>query len=312
MASHRPKLLLAKIETVPGTDSLPVVGTDACLILNDVKVNPLNINYVPLEYARDYMGTDRKLVASRYMTISFKVYLGSSGTPLGTIPKWGPLVRACGMKQTVTATTKVDYTDDVDAGFEFVTLYFFYAGKRHRMVYGVGKLKGMAASGGVPTLDMEFTGLCTQLPDDNTPGAAVYTGWRDPLPINKANTTVSLHGYTCSMYDFSFDLGNVTPYTNNPNVEDMDLTDRNRTGSITILDPLIAQKDYETIVANATLGPFTLVNGTVAGDIVEIAGTDVQLESPDYGDKDMRVTRKLGLIFNRTAKGNFGVRITAR
>jgi hypothetical protein len=312
MASARPKLLLAKLESVPGTDSLPVVGTDAQLILNDVKMQPLNINYVPLDYARDYIGTDEKLVASYYSTISFKVALGSSGTPLGTVPKWGLLMRLCGTKQTIVATTKVDYTDDVDAAFETGTFYFEYAKKLHRMTYAVGKLKGVMDSGGKPVAEFEFTGLCSVLPADSALGAGVYTGWRKPLPINKANTTCSLHAYNVGMYDFSFDLGNVTPYTNIPGIEDVDITDRERTGAITIRDPSIAQKNYEQIAVNATLGALTIVHGTVPGDIIEIAATDVALESPDYGDKDMQVTRKYGLRFNRTAKANFGIRITAR
>jgi hypothetical protein len=310
MASTRIIALLAKIQPTPGVDSVPVVGTDAIKILKDVTYTSER-DYVPLTYATDYMGTDVELVAGERGKLSVKLALASSGT-LGTAPNADALYRACGLKKTVTAVTKVEYTDDVDTGFEMVTIYFFYAGKLHKMLDCMGTLKLNADKGTVPTVDMEFTGLYGGI-TDVTPGTLVFANHVDPVPVNKTNTSIpALHAYGPTMYNLSIDLGNKIVHTNVPGVEDITLTDRDRSGSITIRDVVIATKDFPTIVRNATLGGFSIQHGQVATKICEIACTDVQLKNQKYGDADMNVTSAFDMRISRTAKANAGLKLTFR
>lgn len=310
MASTRIMALLAKIQPTPNVDAVPTVGTDAVKILKEVTVTAER-DYVPLTYATDYMGTDVELVAGERFKLSTKIALASSGT-LGTAPNADVIYRICGFKKTVTAVTKVDYTDDIDTGFEMATIYYFYAGKLHKMLDCMGTLKVNADKGTIPTADIEITGLYGGI-SDVTPGTLVFANHVDPLPINKEHTSIpSLHAYGATMYNFSFDIGNKIVHTNVPGVEDITLTDRERTGAITIRDVVIATKDFPTIVRNATLGGVTLQHGQTATKIVEFTLPDVQLKNQKYGDADMNVTSAFDLRISRTAKANYGVKLTFR
>jgi hypothetical protein len=309
MASTRPKTLLAKIETVPGTDSVPVVATDAIRIMDEVTVTPLDINYVPLKYARDYIGTDQELVAWFWTKLSLKIPVSGSGVA-GTAPNADVLLRICGLSKTVVATTSVAYKDDVDTAFESATIYYFYAGHLHKALMCMGAAKVSLAAGEVPMWQIEITGLHGGV-TDVTPGAPTFANFTDPVVCNKVNTAVpSLHAFGVTMYDFSFDYGNKVVYTNVPGIEDITLTDRDRTGSITIRDPLVATKDFWTLVKNATLGAFTLVHGTTAGNICTVSAANTQIKSPKYGDKDMNVTNQFDLRFLRLSKATAGITVT--
>lgn len=310
MASTRIIALLAKIQPTPGVDSIPVPATDAVKLLKEVTVTPER-DYVPLSYATDYMGTDVELVANERFKLSAKIVLASSGV-LGTAPNADVLYRICGLKKTVTATTKVDYTDDVDTGFEMATIYYYYAGKLHKMIDCMATVKFALDKGTIPTATFEITGLYDGI-TDSAPGTLVFSNHVDPLPINKLNTSIpSLHAYGATMYNLSLDLGNKIVHTNVPGVEDITLTDRDRSGSITIRDVVIATKDFPTIVRNATLGGLAMQHGQTATKIVEITCTDVQLKNQKYGDADMNVTSAFDMRISRTAKANYGLKLTFR
>ena len=308
MASSRPKALLAKIESTPGVDSVPVVGTDAIRIMDEVSPTPLDVDYAPLSYARDFIGTDTELVVGSRMKFTVKVALSGSGVA-GTAPNHDVLDRICGLKKTVVAVTSVTYTDDVDTAFESATIYYFYAGHRHIALFCMGEWSVTVDKGGIPMMQYDITGIYGGVAD-NTNGTLAFPNYVDPLPCNKVNTAIpSLHAFNVVMYNFNAKLGNKIAHTNVPGIEDIALTDRERTGSITIRDPLVASKDYFTIVKNATTGPFSLVHGITAGNICTISAAATQLKSPKYGDVDMQVTNQFDMRFIRTSKATSGITV---
>ena len=311
MASSRPKALLAKIESTPGVDSVPVVGTDAVRILDEVSVTPLDMDYAPLNYARDYIGTDIELVVGTRIKLTVKMALSSSGT-LGTAPNADVLYRICGMDKTTVAVTSVTYSDKVDTVFESATIYYFYAGKLHKALFCMGNWKLTMDKGGIPTVEFEFTGLYGGI-TDVTPGTLVFTNYVDPVPVNKLHTSIpQLHSYGSIMYNFNVTVGNKVVHTNVPGVEDITLPDRDRTGSITIRDVLVATKDFPTIVRNATLGGLTIQHGQTATNICDFIATNVQLKNHKYGDVDMNVTSSWDCRFVRATKATAGVSLVFR
>jgi hypothetical protein len=309
MASTRPKLGLVKIETVPGTDAAPVVGTDSIRLIDEVTVTPLDVTYKPLNYARDYIGTDIELAAWFYTKLSFKIPFSGSGAA-GTAPNADPLLRICGLKKTTTAATKVEYTDDVDTGFETATIYHYFLGKLHKALMCMGDLKVQLDGGEFPFLQIDVIGLHGGI-TDVTPGAPTFANFVDPVVVNKLNTpTPTLHGYSGIMHNFSAALGNKLVYTNAPGVEDVQLPDRERTGAITIRDTLVTTKDWFTPVKNSTLAATAITHGTTAGNIVKVDAANTQLKSPKYGDKDMIGTMSFDLRFVRTSSTTPALKLT--
>ena len=63
-------ILMAKIETTSGTDSIPDSSNNAVLVRN-MSINPMEGNAVDLEYVRPWYGQDASLRVATYMTCQF-------------------------------------------------------------------------------------------------------------------------------------------------------------------------------------------------------------------------------------------------
>lgn len=96
----RKQLILVKSESTYATDSSPA-GTDA-LLVRSIDMTPLEADVVSRELIRPYLGNSDQLLAQTRVAISFQVELAGSGTA-ATAPRFGALLKACGMAETTTA-----------------------------------------------------------------------------------------------------------------------------------------------------------------------------------------------------------------
>ena len=95
MALTRRQLLMIKAESTYGTSSSPT-GSEAILVL-DPKLSPLDAKLLEREIIDPAFGRVRsRVLTERKMGLQFGVEVAGSGTA-GTAPKYGPLLRACGM-----------------------------------------------------------------------------------------------------------------------------------------------------------------------------------------------------------------------
>ena len=97
----RKRLIRVKLETTYGTDSSPA-GSDA-LLVRDLNITPVQSEMVSRDLVRPYLGASEQLLANTRVECTFQVELAGSGTA-GTAPKFGAVLRACGMSETVTAS----------------------------------------------------------------------------------------------------------------------------------------------------------------------------------------------------------------
>lgn len=96
---QRKRVVLAKIESTYGTDAAPTGPLNAILV-RSLDVSPLDADLVSRDMVRPYYGNYDQLIAGQKVTVTMEVELQSSGTA-GTAPAWGPLLRACGMSETL-------------------------------------------------------------------------------------------------------------------------------------------------------------------------------------------------------------------
>lgn len=96
----RRRIMLAKIEGTYGTDSSPVAAN--AMLIRNLDMTPLDAEIVSRDLVRPYFGNYDQIIAAQKVGISFEVELQGSGTA-GVAPNYGPLMRACGMAETVTA-----------------------------------------------------------------------------------------------------------------------------------------------------------------------------------------------------------------
>jgi hypothetical protein len=307
----RKQLLLAKIESTYGTDSVPVVGTDAVLI-SDLTITPIESEYADRALIRPYLGASDQIASAIRSKISFSVELAGSGAA-GTAPKWAPLLRACGFAETVNAGVSVQY-DPVSATFPSLTFYAFRDGVRHVLRGCRGTVQLALQNKERPLFNFTFTGLYST-PTDVTPGTPSYTGWQTPRVFNGQNSSAfALQAYSNALLSsINIDLNNDVVYRSliGTGGESILITGRESTAQVAIESNTIAEKDFWTNVRDAVTGNFAITHGTTAGNIVDITAPKVQLTDPQYQDLNGISMTQYNLRLLPNA-GNDEIRILSR
>lgn len=302
-------VLLAKLEPTPGVDAAPTGALNAILCRN-MSVNPLEQDIAQRDLVVPYFGNDEQIPTTTRMSISFEVEMAGSGVP-GTAPAWGPLHRACGMKETVVAATEVNYTPK-SKDFEAMTIVYNLDGVQHKMIGARGTVSARQDSRGIPVWAYTFTGLYVDVVDA-TVLSVDYSKFLKPLAVNERNTPqLILHGQSVVTESSSFDVGNTVVYRNLINFEGVDITDRETKGQIVFQATKVATYDWFAAVKNANTGNFSVVHGLTAGNIVEINAGKVQIVNPRITDSDNKAMMNLDMNFIPTSAGNDEFEIVSR
>ncbi len=303
----RKMVLLAKIETGYGTDPTPAGATDAILAQN-VKIAPLEAITVERQGVQGYLGNHQALVAGQTVVLDFEVEIAGAGTA-GNAPKFGPLLRGCGMGETISTGTSALYKP-ISTGFESLTLYFNVDGIKHALLGARGTFSMKFDAKGIPVMAFKFTGLYT-VPTDTALPTPTLTGFQTPLPVVNAYTSAfTIHGIAAVLASLSVDLANNVVYRNLVGTEAVLITDRQPSGSATFEATTVATKDWWTSIKNATLSTLSLTHGTAAGNKFKVDLASVQLEKPAYSEQDGVQMLQLGLSVDPSSTGNDEVQIT--
>lgn len=292
----RKKILLAKIESVYGTDPTPTGAANA-ILTKDLSINLMQGQTVQRGTDREVLGNELTYHVAPYTTISFGVELAGSGTA-GTAPAFGPLLQACGFTETDGASDVV-YTPMSNA-FPSVTLYYHQDGLLHKVTGARGTVTFSLSPGGIPTMNFTFTGL-RNAPSDTALPTPTLTAFQTPIPITDAATpTFTLHGYAATMGGFNLDLANEVVYRNVVGEESVQIVDRAPKGDVSIEETALATKNFHSICAAHTTGALQMIHGSTAGNIVTLDAPVVQLLSPSYADSNgiLMLNMQLALIPN--------------
>jgi hypothetical protein len=310
MGLKNKRLLLVKKETTYGTDATPVVGTNA-ILCGSLEIQPIQGDKVQRNIIRPYFGNQADIQTTTYATVSFEVEFAGSGAA-GTAPQYGPLLQACGMAETVTSSTKVEYLP-VSASFASVSIYFQADGLKHILLGAMGTVSWDLTAGQLPKMKYTFTGLLGTISDNAMPSNPTYTSVV-PVPVSTTNTTpAEIFGYTPILDMFSLDLANAVTYRNLVNDQRVLITGRAPKGQVKLDVPTIASKDFFTLVKNATVGTISIQHGQSAGNIVVIdsATNGVTPSGLTYADRDNVDQIQMDLSFVPVS-GNDEVKITVK
>lgn len=312
MLLFRKLAVLAKIETVYGTDAVPTGAANAMLVRN-AQINPLSVEAQARDLQRPFLGNSEDIVGAFYGSMSFEVEAAGAGAA-GTVPKYGVLLRGCGMAEVVTAATDVTYTP-VSSAFESLTMYFNLDGVLHKFTGARGNV-GFRGNNREATLwTFNFTGLFKPVTDAVLPSVD-YSGFIKPLALNTANTpTFSLHGVTGAaavLRNISLDLANQVNYRNLVNSEMVQILDRKPVGTIEMEATNMATKNWWNAVRDSTTGVLQLIHGTVAGNIIEINAPAAQITAPTYSDFEGAAMMSGGLKLQPTSAGNDEIELVIR
>ncbi|OXE37444.1 MAG: hypothetical protein CGW95_01450 [Phenylobacterium zucineum] len=304
----RKRVILAKTETTYGTDPTPTGAANAILVRN-LDVTPLDAEIVSRDLVRPYFGNYDQIIAAQKVQVSFEVELQGAGAA-GTAPAYGPLLIACGMAETVVASTRVDYKP-VSSSFSSVTIYFqpqdntAASSPLHKVTGCRGNVEVTMNAKALPVLKFTFTGIYNTVADAANL-TATYTAFKTPIAVNKANTPVfTFFGFSGVMSEFGMNLNNDVVYRNLVNSESVILTDRKAGGTVVFEAPTVTAKDFWATALGTTLGSMQITHGTVAGSIVDISATStVDLVNPSYTEMDSIVMLSCPYVLTPTTAGN--------
>ncbi len=277
------RAILAKSEVTYGTDPVPT-GAANYIEFYDASLPAYESSKAERMPVRPSLGPISPVIGSGPSKIDGTCHLAGSGAA-GTAPAMGPLLRACGLVETISAGVDVAYTAD-ETPDDSVTIYDNIDGTVHEGNGCRGNLQLEFMHDAVPGAKFSFTGNRANPADVALPSVTV-TAWKDPLHVNKTNTTFSLHADTPVLHKLSLDLGNEITWKDYVNsAQQTRITNRKISGSLSIEARLIAVKDWYEICRLGTLGALQLVHGVSAGLKSQLDGAQVQLMDPKLEDAD--------------------------
>lgn len=271
------KVLLAKIETIYGTDAAPTGAVNAVLATS-VQLQPMEGQDVSRELELTTLGPQATVPVEVHAKLSFEVELAASGVA-GTPPAWGPLLRACAVAETIVAGTSVTY-NPVSTGHESLTLHFWVEDTLYALVGARGSATIKIEAQKVPKIAFAFTGLFTQ-PTALAQAAPTLTSWKTPIVATKANTPVfTLDGQSMVLRSLEIDLANEIVTRFLIGSEGVLITQKAEKITATVeAVPLTTFDPYALALAQTTV-PLVLTHGTVAGQTAMINAPLAQVQRP--------------------------------
>lgn len=282
---------LVKPEVTVGTDSVPTGAANAVQV-DSITVNPLNAKVAERNPIRPYLGGKEKVTASVYSSIEIEVPFSGSGAA-GTVPQYDALMKVCGASSTVVAATSVTYAP-VSSNLGTATIYVNVDGNNHVLTSCRGTVELAANAEGLPVWKFMMTGFHTPVAAAGLP-APTYAGIADPVAINAANSTLTLHARSLVASAFGFKVGAKVLYRNRIGAQRVDLTDRESEFSATFENEAVGTKDWIAAARANSKGALAFVHGTVPGNIITINAAIAQLWTAQYSaDEDVQTIDATG------------------
>ena len=301
MALTRKRLIQVKKESTYGTDSTPA-GTDALLVRN-LEITPIEADVVSRDLIRNYLGNSPQLLANTRVSITFQVEMAGSGTA-GTAPRYGGILQACGLSETIVASTSVTYAP-VSSSFGSATIYFNNDGIRHIMTGCRGTFTLNAEVGQIPTIDFTMIGVYNA-PTDTALPTTTYSAQASPLIFRQGNTSgFQFFSYAGCLQSVSLDIANETVYRELVGcTKEVQITNRAPNGTVMIEAVSLATKDFFNIAQTETTGNLTFLHGTTAGNRVTLLSGQCDISNPTYGDQDGVQMLSIPYVAVPTTAGN--------
>ncbi len=316
----RKTIVLAAIETTYGVAPAQVAAN--ALLMSNVEMSYTS-NNKNREVIRPYLGASEMLVGDDYITFTFTIEMAPSGIA-GTAPQWGKLLRACGMAEVITATSRVEYVP-VSTGQESIAISYYIDGMRYLSNGLRGTFEIVLAIGDTPKLKFTFTGRYFGAANDVANANGNYSAWKVPQVITNANTGDIKFGSAYSSGSvtggepyasrgLNFSLGNGVSYQSMLGATSADrvlITSREPTGSITLdLDAATEELFRADMRLNVT-SSMSFEFGTVAGSKIVIFAPSVQRLNPKIEDQDGVAMTAMDLRF-LPVSGNDELRIICK
>lgn len=204
MNNNNAQLLLVKIEVTEGTDPTPT-KTDNAVLCADVvpgyafeKLERLALSQ-SISAVKDLIGQE---------TIDFTISVEAKGSgDNDTPPEISPLLKSCGLTETITPSTSVAYAPTAPTDtWGSCTIYLYKGGILWKANACRGNVRFNAEAGAYGTFTFQMSGKFGGVSDAAVPASPTY---QSTIPVIVASAAFSFGAFNNAVIrSFSFDSGN--------------------------------------------------------------------------------------------------------
>lgn len=278
-------LIAVRVESTKGTANAPAAA-DAGIEVYDVSYTP-EIGVHERDPVRPGFDTEKNIVGPRSARITFRTPMKGTGAA-GERPEFYYLLRGCGLSETITAATRVDYDPiSAESAQETLTIDVYHDGLRYRAVGCMGNARIVAKQGDTPHIEWEFRGVYVAPADVSLLTNPPYV---TASPAAMISATLTFRSQTLRATGFELDLGNVVELredvTNAAGYVNAYVARRDPTITCDPEVELVATFDFLTSLINATAGAFTAQWGSAGGGQWRINCPNAQIVGADISDRN--------------------------
>jgi hypothetical protein len=284
------RVLLAKIEGVYRTDSLPVSTNDAVLVI-DPQWGYEGLRMHDTESVRTSIAKMQKIYGGTLKTVTFSLYVKGSGVA-GVAPEFDAFLQSAALEPAVVVSTSVTYSPiSAVADHKSITVHFFDAGTVHKLLGTKTVALSFDRNVGEPDkLNVTVVGHPENLADEVLPVPTYDT----VTPKAAVGIPFSIDGYNAVISSLSLDFGlqvsQPPDISKNNGYGEIRIIGREITGSFDPEHTLVATNDWE---GDLRSGKKMVLNGGILGNV---AGNRHQIMLPSIYYTEMSPEDKEGVV----------------
>lgn len=270
------KVILLKLETTEGTDSVPTSAANALQVLNfqptfmDADTKVRNIETA-------YFGADPVALAAFKRGAKFDMEIAGGGTAT-TVPPWMVPLQIAGFGTPTVGGSSVTIVP-ITSSIKSASSYWYIDDFLMQAIGGRANVGFKIEDDEYPMLNFDYMGRPpTTLAAQAVPTAPTISGYTTPVLATTENTTFTLASYAVGLRRWEMS-GNVDLAFRSliGQSDRVNYRDRRFAGSIVAEVPDLTAKDYFANIRPGTTMAVSCVHGTVVGNIVTIACPKLQI-----------------------------------
>jgi len=254
--------------------------------VTSVDITPIESDTIQADAMQGFLGNSTRgtVLANKRVSVSFSTELSGSGAA-GTAPGYGPLLKSCGLSETVVSSTSVTYAP-VSASFSSCTIYCFYDLTRHKITGARGTVTFNLVAGQIASADFQFTGIYNAPDSTDMSGTWTLANQAAGLEVNDTNiTTATFHGVASQRIEsFDLALNNEVVYKETVSSKQSLIVNRAPGGTAVIEALDTATTDYFAKAVAVATGATDIILGASAGNIVRLKADQTDITGVSYGD----------------------------
>ena len=299
---HRKRSILAKAESSYGSDPTPTGSANYVQVI-DLNIEPIVSDEVSRDLIRPYMGNYEVIPANTRVNVTFDVEMSGSGSA-GTAPKYGAILKACGLSETVVSSTSVTYAP-VTTPSDSVTLFVNYDGIRHKVTGARGTFSLNCEVNNIPRISFSLTGIFNAPTDTALPTVTVSNQASPLIFKNGSTSNFAIFGFAAALQSWNLDFNNEVIYRELVGgTKEVLITDRRPSGTAVIESVALSSHNFFTDYTGTSTRTNTWLHGTTAGNKVTVSCPQTDLGQPTYSESDGITMLNLPFMATPTASAN--------